>query len=49
MSAAPNEPSPEVVQKAIAWLVRLQGGSASAAVWDECRLWREAAPEHSLA
>lgn len=25
------------------------GGSASAAVWDECRLWREAAPEHALA
>ncbi|MGE8442674.1 MAG: FecR domain-containing protein [Comamonas testosteroni] len=49
MSAGPNEPSPEVVQKAIAWLVRLQAGSASAAVWDECRLWREAAPEHALA
>lgn len=43
------EPSPAVVQQAIAWLVRLQSGSASPAAWDECRRWREAAPEHALA
>lgn len=47
--AAPNEPSPAVVQQAIAWMVRLQSGSASPAAWDECLRWREAAPEHALA
>lgn len=46
---AAAEPSPAVVQQAIAWLVRLQSGSASPAAWDECRCWREAAPEHALA
>lgn len=47
--AAPNEPSPAVVQQAIAWMVRLQSGNASPTAWDECRRWREAAPEHALA
>ena len=47
--AAPNEPSPAVVQQAIAWMVRLQSGSASPGAWDECLRWREAAPEHAMA
>lgn len=53
MSAAARgaaaEPSPAVVQQAVAWLVRLQSGRAAPAAWDECRRWREAAPEHALA
>lgn len=44
-----GEPSPAVVQQTIAWMVRLQSGNASPAAWDECRRWREAAPEHALA
>lgn len=49
-SRAPNgEPSPAVVQQSIAWMVRLQSGNASPTAWDECRRWREAAPEHALA
>lgn len=49
-SRAPTaEPSPAVVQQTIAWIVRLQSGNASPAAWDECRRWREAAPEHALA
>lgn len=47
--AASNEPSPAVVQQAIAWMVRLQSGNASPTAWDECRRWRESAPEHALA
>ncbi|WP_417283210.1 FecR domain-containing protein [Comamonas sp.] len=49
MSGFAREPSPAVVQQAIAWMVRLQSGSASPAAWDECLRWREAAPEHALA
>lgn len=49
-SRAPTgEPSPAVVQQTIAWMVRLQSGNASPTAWDECRRWREAAPEHALA
>ncbi len=53
MSAASRpptaEPSAAVVQQTIAWMVRLQSGNASPTAWDECRRWREAAPEHALA
>lgn len=49
-SRAPaGEPSAAVVQQTIAWMVRLQSGHAAPAAWDECRRWREAAPEHALA
>ena len=48
-SAAPETVSPEVLDQAIAWFVRLASGRDSAAQQRELALWRSASPEHELA
>ncbi len=42
-------PEPEVVDAAIAWLVRLQSGQAQPGDWEACQRWRSARPAHALA